>query len=72
MATRATQEPRGLKIVSATLRPPKEPDEDLRVSFLEMVIEDELNGRCYDTVLVGTPRGITFTVSKRTEPPKKY
>ncbi len=61
----------GLKIVSANLQPPKEPDEDLRVSFLEITFEDPLNGRRYDTVMVATPRGLTFNVVKRTELPTK-
>jgi hypothetical protein len=60
---------RGLKIVSTGLRPPKDPEGDLRVSFLELVFEDELNGRRYETVIVATPRGLTFNVTKRSELP---
>ena len=55
----------GLTISEATLRPPKDPDADLRVSFLELVVEDPINHRRYNAVLVGTPRGLTFTVTRR-------
>lgn len=60
---------RGLKIAAANLRPPQEPDSDLRVSFLELTLEDELNNRRYETVLVATPRGLTFNVIRRIELP---
>jgi hypothetical protein len=60
---------RGLKVVSSNLLPPKDPDADLRVSFLELVVEDGINHRRYDLVIVGTPRGLTFNVVKRTELP---
>lgn len=60
----------GLKIISANLLPPKDPDAELRVSFLELVIEDDINNRRYDVAVVGTPRGLTFNVVRRTELPK--
>lgn len=64
MAHRRTTQ-QGLTISEAVLRPPKDPDADLRVSFLEMVVEDPINCRRYNAVLVGTPRGLTFTVTLR-------
>jgi len=63
--------PRGLKIVSANARPQMEPEDDLRVSFLELVLEDEVNGRRYETVMVATPRGLTFNVTRRIDLPNK-
>lgn len=53
----------GLTVVSSS---PKQDStsRDLKVSFLEMVVEDNLNSRCYEVVLVGTPRGLTFNVRR--------
>lgn len=52
-----------LGIVSAT---PREVDpSDLDICILDVVIDDLLHHLRYDIVLVGTPRGLTFTVERK-------
>jgi hypothetical protein len=55
--------PRSLKVVSATPREVEIPDLD--ICMLDVVIDDLLHHWRYDIVLVGTPRGLTFTVERK-------
>jgi len=50
-------------LVSAT---PREVDvPDLDICMLDVVIDDLMHAKRYDIVLVGTPRGLTFTVERK-------
>jgi hypothetical protein len=56
--------PGGLKILKSKLMPRQEPDDDLKVSFLELLFEDTLNNRQYEAVIAATSRGLKFTVTR--------
>jgi hypothetical protein len=54
---------RDLRVVSTTPRDVEIPD--LGICILDVVIDDLLHHWRYDIVLVGTPRGLTFTVERK-------
>ncbi len=50
-------------------RPYRPTDKTLKLTFLELVLEDHLNKRRYKMVCVGTPRGLTVNITSREEMP---